>query len=246
MTVYLVPPPGRYTVQEDISFLMEIRGLVPDKMYDYENGYFWFSPYNRVAKQIAHWEIYKQIADVPGDVLELGVYKGASLIRWATFREISESAFKRKIVGFDAFGEFPLEQHAPDEDKEFVDQFSSAGGNGLSLSELSSVIARKGLLNIHLIPGDVTSTLPKFIESNPHTRIALLNLDLDVYDPTLIALKVLWDRVMPGGIIVVDDYNSVAGATRAVDEFLSAIQPRPKLLPSPFNSYPTYIVKSLD
>ena len=56
---------------------MDIRGLSSDKSWDYENAYYWFSPYNRIAKQISQWEIFKETIKIPGDILELGVLKGA-------------------------------------------------------------------------------------------------------------------------------------------------------------------------
>ena len=63
--------------------------------------------------------------------------------------------------------------------------------------------------------------MPIYLEQNPHTRLALLHLDMDVKEPTAFALDILYDRLVPGGIVVIDDYNSVAGATEAVDEFIS-------------------------
>jgi len=42
-----------------------------------------------------------------------------------------------------------------------------------------------------------------------------------VYEPTKVALENLWNRVVRGGVVVIDDYNAVGGATRAVDEFLA-------------------------
>ena len=45
---------------------------------------------------------------VKGDIVECGVFKGASLIRLATFRDLIEDSQKRKILGFDSFGKFPM------------------------------------------------------------------------------------------------------------------------------------------
>ena len=45
---------------------------------------------------------------------------------------------------------------------------------------------------------------------------------MDVYEPTRAALEKLWDRMVKGGVVVIDDYNAVGGATRAVDEFLES------------------------
>ena len=43
---------------------------------------------------------------------------------------------------------------------------------------------------------------------------------MDVKEPTLFALDLLYDRVVPNGIIVFDDYGTIAGETEAVDEFI--------------------------
>lgn len=56
---------------------------------------------------------------MPGDVVELGVFKGGSLIQFATFRELLENQNSRKIIGFDVFGKFP-EANSMDSDKKFA------------------------------------------------------------------------------------------------------------------------------
>jgi hypothetical protein len=50
-------------------------------------------------------------------------------------------------------------------------------------------------------------------------KIALLHIDVDVYDPTKVILESLWHRVVKGGILMLDDYGTVAGETGAVDNF---------------------------
>jgi hypothetical protein len=50
-------------------------------------------------------------------------------------------------------------------------------------------------------------------------RIALLRLDTDWYHSTKIELEVLWPRLAPGGIMIVDDYGHWRGAKKAVDEY---------------------------
>jgi hypothetical protein len=182
-----------------MSQMASIRGISSSYAWDYENAFYWFSPYERIAKLIAHWKIYEKILEVPGDVLELGVYKGASLIRWATFREISENARARKIVGFDAFGAFPLPNNPSQEDLNFVENFENAGGQGLQEQEIKDILNYKHFENITLVKGDVKVTLPEYLHDNPQTRIALLHLDMDVFEPTKFALELLWERVSQGG-----------------------------------------------
>jgi hypothetical protein len=87
----------------------------------------------------------------------------------------------------------------------------------------------------------VLDTVPRYVDSHPELRIALLHLDLDVYEPTAVALEHLWDRVVPGGLVVIDDYGTVAGATRAVEELTIANDC--ELLKLLYSHVPAFIVR---
>jgi hypothetical protein len=75
-----------------------------------------------------------------------------------------------------------------------------------------------------LVKGDVEKTIPEFVEKNPGVRISLLHFDVDLYQPTLVALRALWPLVVPGGIVAFDEYGIPPweGESRAVDEFFSS------------------------
>lgn len=192
-------------------------GFKTDNEWDYENGFYLTSRVPRIAKLLAHFELYKSIVDLPGHVVECGVYKGASLIRFATFREILESPYSRKIIGFDAFGKFPEPKDA--NDVEFVERFESDGGPGISVDGLRKVFEHKSIDNYELVQGNILVTLPQYISANPEFKIALLHIDVDVYEPSIIILNNLYDRVVKGGVIILDDFALVAGATKAIDVF---------------------------
>ncbi|PHQ94979.1 MAG: dTDP-6-deoxy-L-hexose 3-O-methyltransferase [Marinosulfonomonas sp.] len=197
---------------------MEIDGLASDRAWDWENGYFWFSHPSRINKFLAHYGLYQMILNLPGDVFEMGVFKAGSMIRWATFRQLLENSYSRRIVGFDTFGKFPTKGVELDVDQEYVEAFVSRAGDGLSRTQVDEIFKRKGFENIELLEGNVSDTLPHFVMNNPACRIALLHLDLNVKEPTEFALEALYDRVVPGGLIVIDDYTSVVGATEAIDD----------------------------
>ena len=190
-----------------------------NKSWDYENGFYLTSHITRLSKMLAHYELYKSIINLPGQVVEFGVYKGASLIRFATFRDILENPFSRKIIGFDAFGKFPRQKKK--EDAKFIRNFEGAGGYGISLEELKKVFAHKGLANYELIGGDIIKTLPLYLKEHPEFKIALLHIDVDVYHPSLVILKHLYDKVVKNGLVVFDDFGTVSGETRAIDKFFS-------------------------
>ena len=200
---------------------LQIRDLREDAAWDYENGFYWFSSPARLNKLLAHYDLYKTITGLPGDIFELGVYKAASLVRLASFRNLLENDHSRRIVGFDAFGKFPIERLGTESDLTFIEEFEAAGGHGLTTEEVESILRSKNFRNVTLNAGNVFDTLPAYLAKHPATRIAFLHLDMDVKEPTEFALSLLYDRVVPGGLIVLDDYNAVAGETEAVDEFLA-------------------------
>ncbi|MBG97195.1 MAG: hypothetical protein CL866_10100 [Cycloclasticus sp.] len=68
--------------------------------------------------------------------------------------------------------------------------------------------------------GDIKTTLPKYVEEHLELKISLLHIDVDVYEPTMTVLENCFDRVVSGGIIMMDDYGTVPGETRAIDDFL--------------------------
>lgn len=189
------------------------------QQWNYENGFYLTSHISRLSKMLAQYELYKSIVNLPGDVVECGVFKGASLIRFCTFREILESPYSRKIIGFDAFGKFPTPENA--DDQAFVEKFESSDGEGISVDELNKVFAHKGFTNYDLVQGEISYTLPNYISSHPELKISLLHIDVDVYEPTVVILNYLFNRVVRDGLIVFDDFGKVAGETRAVDEFFS-------------------------
>jgi len=205
-------------MDQDVS--EQLFGFDVSKAWDYENGFYLTSPLKRFAKALAQYELYKSIVHLPGNIIECGVLKGASLIRFLTFREIMESLYSRKIVGFDTFDRFP---HQDDKvDQKFIDQFESAAGRGISKAELAKVLEHKGFGNYELIEGDVSETIPEYVALHPELKISLLHIDVDVYKPSALILEHLFERVVSGGLVVFDDYSTVAGETRAVDELISA------------------------
>lgn len=186
-----------------------------------ENAFYLRAPTGRMGKLLAHYELYKQIAGLPGAVVELGVYKGASLMRFAMFRSLLEHDASRAIHGFDAFGAFPRNGVGDAGDRAFIESFEDERGEGIARGTLEGLLTEKGLTNVHLHEGNILDTLPEALERMPELRIALLHLDVDVYEPTAFALDRLAPHMVPGGLILFDDYGGVAGATRAADELAS-------------------------
>ena len=224
----------------EISELLDITDV-----WDAENVFYLKSDPSRLKKVLAHYELYKKIADVEGAFLEFGVFKGASFLRFITFSEIISSTENRKFFGFDSYEKFPRGDLKLVSDHEFITRFEEASGDPISTDTLNQLIASKCFANpenIELVKGDVFETLPIFIDKNPGLKIAVLHLDMDVYEPTKFCLDMLYPMLQNDGIIICDDYNQVEGATQAFDEF--ANQFNKKIEKTGFSKTPYFIVNN--
>ena len=213
----------------------------PEHAYDHENAFYLTCAPGRIGKLLAHYELYQRAKNLPGAFVECGIFKGPSFARFAMFRHLFETDETRALVGFDIFGKFP--ETAYEGDKAPRAQFiTSAGDESISLEQLRSVLAQKGCgKNVVLVPGDICQTVPAYANEHPELRIALLHLDVDIYEPSSVVMNVLAPRVVPGGVIILDDYGIVPGATKAVDDYLAGR--RERIQKYPFALAPAYIIK---
>ena len=165
------------------------------KKWDYENGFYLTCETSRIGKLLNHLEIYNKIIHLPGDILEFGVYKGTSIVRLLSYRNLMETEFSRKIIGFDIFGKFPDNLNL-ESDRKFVEKFENTGGYGISKEELEVHLKNKGFSNFSLVKGDIIKTIPEFLDNNSSLKISLLHIDVDVYEPTKMILENFWNKIV--------------------------------------------------
>jgi hypothetical protein len=204
--------------------------------YDISKREIWrnFQIYTRrvfLKRFLAHYELYQRVVNLPGDIVELGVYRGSSLMTWANFLEIRNMGDRhKKIIGFDnfkGFGDFDEKDgiEKPDVGKKAggfnSNSFEEQLRDAISIFDEDRFIPYKP--RIELVKGDIEKTIPQYIQENPGMRIALLHFDVDLYRPTKIALEHMWDMVVPGGVVVFDEYGIPPweGESKAVDEFFA-------------------------
>ena len=87
--------------------------------------------------------------------------------------------------------------------------YSRVDNNELLLSSVKNKLITSGADEdkFLLVQGDVQNSIPEFIENNPGFRISLLYIDVDLDRPTYYSLTHLWDRILPGGYILFDEYE---------------------------------------
>lgn len=212
-----------------------------DKAFEYENNFYLSCDITRISKILAHYELYKLASEIPGAIVECGVFKGISLSRFAMFRDLFGNPFSKKIIAFDTYGRFPKTKFT--RDKEFRQKFiDEAGPQSISKEQMVKVLKRKGIDKfIELVKGDIVKTVPVYVESHPELRISLLNIDTDIYEPVVTILKYLYPRVTKGGVIIFDDYGAFPGETAAVEEYFR--NKNVEIRKFPFCMTPCYAIK---
>lgn len=171
-----------------------------------------YVPKNSLMQFLSRYELYKLIQNIPGDIIELGVCGGKGLFSFVQAVFINEPQYQwRNIIGFDTFNGFVslsendnlhMDSHLKKEGAFKEDSYEE-------ICKLAKIHEDFRFMNtrsqIEIIKGDIKYTIPEFINKNKGLIISLLYLDLDLYEPTKIAIELLWDRIPKGGIIVFDE-----------------------------------------
>jgi len=204
--------------------------------FELENNFYYKTHKTRLDKILNHYELIKKIAKVKGDIVELGVFKGISLIRIAQIRDTLK--IQKKIYAFDTFKQFPASTKYNFYDNKFPKIFKQIAGYPIARNKLKNVLQKKKLMNIKLIEGNIFESLDIFQKKK--ISISLLHLDLDLEEATLFALTKLFKFISKGGIVILDDYKIHPGIKRAVDKFLK----NEKIHPPLFGNNPSFFIKN--
>lgn len=160
--------------------------------------------------------------DIPGAIVECGVWRGGSMMLAAEVL-LRSNAADRELFLYDAFSGMPP---ASEDDVRF---------DGLSTDEVKNIEGVKGAWclatkdevasnlastayppeKVYIIEGHVENTIP----AQSPDRIAILRLDTDWYDSTKHEMTHLYPRLVSGGVLIIDDYGYWKGSKKAVDEY---------------------------
>jgi hypothetical protein len=165
--------------------------------------------------------------NVPGDIVECGVWKGGSMMAAA----LALMRLQRTEKDFYLFDTFEGMPRATDVDRSYkgesaVELMAKADRDSAwvwayaQLDEVRKNMQATGypMQQVKLIKGLVEDTVP----SNAPQEISLLRIDTDWYGSTRHEMEHLFPRLSPGGVLIVDDYGHWAGARKAVDEYVKA------------------------
>lgn len=235
----------------DLTSLIEKNGHGPKHLLE-----LWPSYVRRIhlGRFLAHYELFKQVVDLPGCIVECGVFRGSSFFTWSKLMEtFCPSDRSRKVFGFDSFAglsNFDKKDGKLDPKHGKVVGGWSADAVRDEVFKLVDITNNDnlipGLERCRLIEGNIKKTVPAFLEDNPGLRISLLYLDMDLYEPTMVALKHLYPRVVRGGVVAFDEYGLMPweGESLAAEEYMELMGLNYTLKKFPFSTLPHgYFIK---
>lgn len=201
---------------------------------------------NTMVPEINLLTLYEQVVyceknQIPGDFVECGVWKGGAVGMMAIANQ-NHGVKSRDLRLFDAFDDICEPDPEVDGDKAFEHMlflsnkkksefkgriepvkgvYNYLGGHGTIAicNELLVDKLRYNDKNIYYYKGWFEKTMKEYSEQI--TQIAILRLDGDWYSSTRTILECLFDKVVPGGVIIVDDYGTYDGCRKAVNEFMT-------------------------
>jgi len=168
---------------------------------------------------------YIEMNNIQGEIVECGVWRGGSMMLTA-YKLMEHKNTNRNLFLFDTFegmtepSDFDRLSSNNKDAQSLYEETKYTPLSGWCMASLEEV--KKNLestnypqTNIHFIKGKVEETLPH----NEIKKISILRLDTDWYESTKCELEILFDKLEPGGVLIIDDYGHWTGAKKAVDEF---------------------------
>jgi len=198
--------------------------------------------FNKMAKKI---ELYLQVKDLPGDIVEVGVFKGAGLGLFLNLKGMYEPNSLMKVIGFDFFNSGTLLESLDGLNKTMMETVvSRVSEKDISLESVTESLSMFNEESYSLVQGDAVVKTKEFCDKNPGARIKLLYMDIDVGEPTYEILRTLWNRVMKKGIVVFDEYAYHKwDESNGVDKFLAEIKDEYEFFDTKIYSPTAYIRK---
>lgn len=185
----------------------------PQSLFDSFNSFILSNDRRVFNKLISRALLYNEVKDVPGDIVECGVFKGTGLYTFLKLKNIFNPNSSKKVIGFDFFDTDNLISSIHDGiDKEAMNSLfkeRNFSHNQSFKNTLYKQILNNGFSEseFELVEGDISTTSKQFSDDNPGFKISLLYMDLDLEIPTYNTLINLWDNMSKGGIIVFDEYG---------------------------------------
>ncbi len=180
---------------------------------------------NKMRRLLFFRRMFDHIKNVEGDVVECGVLYGESLLLLSFL--VNDEGNKRKIWGFDAFE--PLPPRTERDKAASPHKLREVTGTKIDTASVEKLLLDAGLgqnfvrSQLTLVKGYFDNTLDKFTGK----AIAMLHIDVDLYNSYKRVLEEFYPQLSSGGVIVFNEYMNTyeyeyfPGAQKAINDFFA-------------------------
>lgn len=243
-------------VDRDRFYWQEINDLVKENNIRLDTilkNYMAFIQRRDLPQLLAYYDLFKEVKSIPGSIVEVGVFLGNGLFTWTKLMETFYPGNRGcKVFGFDNFSGY--KKNTSEIDKQAINYIYSLVGDFeieaecverlVKLHNLDLIIP--GIERVKLYNNDLERGFAIFRKENYGVRFKLAVIDVNLYKPTKLALKNIYELMVPGGIMALRGYGVKPweGESLAVDEFMQEYEIN-EIKSFEFSNYPAiYFYKS--
>lgn len=205
-TVLSLPREFRHELDQ---YIIESPGSFSWKMQNFAK----YVPRQVLSRFVLREEMFRRVLTTQGSIVECGVLGGGGLMMWAHLSAIFEPLnYQRKVIGFDTFAGFA---EISDEDK--TSESSLLHRGDLACDSYDDIMKAAGIFDknrflggmpkVELVRGDIKETVPEYLRQKPETLVSLLYLDVDLFEPTKVAIEHFVPRMPKGAVLAFDELN---------------------------------------
>jgi O-methyltransferase len=177
-------------------------------------------------------QLFLQTLDLPGSMAECGCWKGLSSFIFCHYIRTGDETFRGENYHiFDSFQGLNtptgLDNLPQTTTKSLESKFGTVrGAFQADLKHVKNTLVDFPQIRFH------KGWMPKLFSSLPEKTYRFVHVDVDLYEPTFGAVAYFYPRLVSGGLIVCDDYGSLAwpGAKRAIDAYCQRMEIKPLIL----------------
>ncbi len=199
---YVIIPKSEFLYAEDNVYTSNSPTFLEDE--NFVRAYRLGEQTGSWGTSVVRWRAYvacwagRQAAKLPGDFVECGVNRGGlsrAIIDYTQFQNLDKQFYL--IDNFT--GLVPEYVSEAERSKGLLENYAYYNNN--SSEEVAKIF--KAFANVKIIQGNVPDVLPAV----PSRAVAYLSLDMNCTMPEISAAEFFWDQMVPGGIILLDDYT---------------------------------------
>lgn len=169
---------------------------------------------NASGKLVTRFELYKKVEHLKGSIIHSGISTEEEFTELSIFKSLVTNS--SDVVAFERQSK---ELFLHEEENSTTLRYK-VKRSALEVEKLQLKFAKTGLIEkIQYLSGHIEETIPDFLIDNPELKISYLCIDQNDYESSLTTLQFFYPRLMPGGLLVIENYYKNEEDYRAISDY---------------------------